>query len=104
MKRYSEFSLGDMLLTYYLDEKNCMSMTLIPADLAVQAQEKEYHPEPLVQIHARGDLGDGRTEICFPGTGRESDYHNGRGRGRADCASPGALGGRPAGGDCFLHV
>ena len=55
MKRYSEFSLGDMLLTYYLDEQNCMSMTLIPADLQDQVQQKEYHPEPLVQIHARGD-------------------------------------------------
>ena len=55
MKRYSEFSLGDMLLSYFLDEKNCMSMTLIPAEMKDRIREKEYYPEPLVQIHAWGD-------------------------------------------------
>ena len=55
MKQYSEFCLGDMLLTYSLDEQNRMSMSLIPAALKDQAADKAYNPEPLVQIHARGD-------------------------------------------------
>ena len=55
MKRYSEYSLGDMLLVYTLDEQNRMGMTLIPSALKDRAAEKDYTPEPLVQIHARGD-------------------------------------------------
>ena len=31
MKPYSEFVFGDMLLRYFLDDRNCMSMLLIPA-------------------------------------------------------------------------
>ena len=55
VKRYSEFSFGDMLLAYFLDGQNRISMTLIPAEMKDRAAEKEYQPEPLVQIHARGD-------------------------------------------------
>ena len=55
MNRYSEFVLGDMLLTYDLDETGRMSMALIPAEKAEQVLQKEYRPEPLVQLHARGD-------------------------------------------------
>ena len=55
MKRYSEFTLGDMLLSFYLDQADCMSMTMIPAGMKDRVLDKEYHPEPLVQIHARGD-------------------------------------------------
>ena len=71
MKQYSEFCLGDMLLTYSLDEQNRMSMSLIPAALKDQAADKAYNPEPLVQIHARGDrltsgYGNGHTLACTP--------------------------------------
>ena len=55
MKRYSEFTFGDMLLYYHVDEANCMSMTIIPAGMKDRVREKEFQPEPLVQIHARGD-------------------------------------------------
>ena len=55
MKKRSEYVFGDMLLSFFLDEKGCMSMALVPADMKGQAAEKEYHPEPMVQIHARGD-------------------------------------------------
>ena len=55
MKHYSEYVLGDMLLAYTLDDQNRMSMTLIPAALKDRAEDKAYNPEPLVQIHARGD-------------------------------------------------
>ena len=55
MKRFAEYNLGDMLLVYTLDEQNRMSMMLIPAALKNKVLEKPYTPEPLVQIHARGD-------------------------------------------------
>lgn len=55
MKRYSEFMFGDMLLIYFLDEKECMSMTLVPAGMKEQVLCKEYRAEPLVQLHAVGD-------------------------------------------------
>ena len=69
MKRYSEYILGDMLLVYGLDEQNCVSMTLIPISMQDRILEKEYHPEPIVQIHARGDqlpngYGNGHTLAC----------------------------------------
>lgn len=41
MKRYSEFMFGDMLLIYFLDEKECMSMTLVPAGMKEQVLCKE---------------------------------------------------------------
>ena len=56
MKRFAEYNLGDMLLVYTLDEENRMSMMLIPAALKNKVLEKPYTPEPLVQIHARGDI------------------------------------------------
>ncbi|MBR4576468.1 MAG: alpha-galactosidase [Clostridia bacterium] len=55
MKPYSEFVFGDMLLRYFLDDRNCMSMLLIPVSMREKALQKEYRPEPLVQLHARGD-------------------------------------------------
>ena len=71
MERYSEYILGDMLLAYALDEQGCMSMTLIPASMKERVLKKEYRPEPLVQIHARGDqlpngYGNGHTMACTP--------------------------------------
>lgn len=71
MKHYSEFQLGDMLLTYGLDEQACASMSLIPAAMKDCVTEKDYRPEPLVQIHARGDqfpngYGNGHTMACTP--------------------------------------
>ena len=71
MRPYSEYILGDMLLSYGLDEQNCVSMSLIPASMKAQVKEKEYHPEPLVQIHARGDqlpngYGSGHTMATAP--------------------------------------
>ena len=60
MKTYSEFAAGDMLLSYVLDDQNCMSMTLIPAELKEHRLPKSYRGDPLVQLHARGDhLPDG---------------------------------------------
>ena len=71
MWKYSEFILGDMMLSYSLDEQDCVSMSLIPASMKDLAVEKEYHPEPLVQIHARGDqlpngYGNGHTMATAP--------------------------------------
>ena len=69
MKRYSEFLFGDLLLSYSLDEKGRMGMALIPAEMKEKALTKEYTPEPLVQLHARGDrfpngYGNGHTLAC----------------------------------------
>ena len=71
MKRFSEFRFGDMLITYFLDEKNRMSLRLIPAVLEEKLLEKKFAPEPLVQLHARGDqlpngYGNGRTLATTP--------------------------------------
>ena len=86
MKRYSEFILGDMLLAYDTDEQNCVSMSLIPVTMKDRVLKKEYHPEPLVQIHTRGGrlpngYGNGHTMATAPdsaalklaGQHRESD-------------------------------
>ena len=69
MMKYSEYNFGDMLLTYFLDLQDRMSMRLIPASMEEQVLDKEYAPEPLVQIHARGDhlpsgYGNGHTLAC----------------------------------------
>lgn len=71
MERISEFRFGDMLLSYFTDETGCVSMTIIPAETADRIRQKEYRPEPLVQIHARGDqlpngYGNGHTTACTP--------------------------------------
>ena len=73
MKRYSEFCLGDMLLSYSLDEQDCVSMTLIPVSMKDRRMEKKHQPEPIVQIHARGDqlpngYGNGCTLACTTAT------------------------------------
>lgn len=75
MKRFSEFVLGDLLLTYWLDEKNHMGMTLIPQGMRDRVKEKAYALESLVQIHARGDslpngYGNGSTLACTSATDR----------------------------------
>ena len=44
VKRYSEFSFGDMLLAYFLDGQNRISMMLIPAEMKDRTAEKEYQP------------------------------------------------------------
>ncbi len=69
MKLYSEFCFGDLLLQYLTDEEDRVSLRLIPAGMKDRALEKEYRPEPLVQLHARGDhlpagYGNGRTLAC----------------------------------------
>ena len=71
MEHYSQFILGDMLLFYNTDDQQRVSMGLIPAALKDGVREKEYHAEPLVQIHARGDqfpngYGNGHTMACTP--------------------------------------
>ena len=70
---YSRFTLGDMLLQYNLDEQNRMSMALIPLIMEGQVMDKAYTPEPLVQIHAKGDqlpngYGNGHTMACTTAT------------------------------------
>ena len=74
LKKYSEFSLGDILLAYWLDTEGRVSMTLIPAGMAGQTAEKEYTPEPLAQLHAEGDplpggYGSGMTLACTRASG-----------------------------------
>ena len=60
MKTLSEFCFGDMLLRYTLDDRDRVSMQLIPVGMKERETAKEYRPEPLVQLHARGDkLADG---------------------------------------------
>ena len=71
MKPYSHFVFGDMRLCYALDDQRRMSMTLVPEALADRVSEKEYAPEPLVQLHVRGDrmpngYGNGHTLACTP--------------------------------------
>jgi len=71
VKRYSQFVLGDMLLTYDTDDRQRVSMGLVPAAMKDRVMEKEYRTEPLVQIHARGDqfpngYGNGHTLACSP--------------------------------------
>ena len=71
MKHYSEFLLGDMLLIYDLDDSRRVSMAVIPAGMKDRAVEKDFRPEPLVQLHARGDqlpngYGNGHTLACTP--------------------------------------
>ena len=73
MKRYSEITFGDMLLTWYVDEQDRAGMTLVPATMKDRVLEKEYRPEPLVQIHARRDplptgYGNGHTMACSAAT------------------------------------
>ena len=55
MKRIREYCLGDMNLTYFLDGQNRVSMRLIPAGTQDRVLDKPCAPEPLVQLHARGD-------------------------------------------------
>ena len=69
MTKLSEFTLGDMLLTYWTDGAERVSMTLIPASMADRRIEKECSPEPLAQLHAEGDplpngYGNGVTLAC----------------------------------------
>ena len=69
MKCYSQFTFGDLLLSYDLDKAGCVSMSVLPAGMEGQVLQKEFHPEPLVQLHARGDsfpngYGNGHTMAC----------------------------------------
>ncbi len=69
MKCLSQFCFGDMILQYNLDEQNRVSMALIPAGTEDRILSGNIHPEPLVQIHARGDslpngYGNGDTLAC----------------------------------------
>ena len=69
MKCYSQFTFGDLLLSYDLDKAGCVSMFVLPAGMEGQVLQKEFRPEPLVQLHARGDsfpngYGNGHTMAC----------------------------------------
>ena len=55
MKTLSEFCFGDLLLRYTLDDRDRVSMQLLPAGLKGREVVRDYQPEPLVQLHARGD-------------------------------------------------
>ena len=71
MENYRQYRFGDMILSYYLDEEQRVSMTLVPEAMEGRVLEKEYRPEPLVQIHAVGDplpngYGNGHTLACTP--------------------------------------
>ena len=73
MRTYSEFCFGDLLLCYMLDEEERVSMQLIPAEMKDLVLEKDIQPEPLVQLHCRGDrlpngYGNGHTLACTSAT------------------------------------
>ena len=75
MKRYSESIFGDMLATWWLDERNHMGMTLIPAAMKDRVRENDHALEALVQLHARGDslpngYGNGSTTATTSATDR----------------------------------
>ena len=56
MRIVGEYRLGDMRLTYLADEKDRVTMRLVPEALADAVVEKERcAPESLVQMHIRGD-------------------------------------------------
>ena len=86
MRKYSEYRFGDMLAAWWLDEKDHMGMTLIPAGMEDRVAGHEHTLEGLVQIHARGDqlpngYGNGHTlatttatdRLRFAGQRREGD-------------------------------
>ncbi len=73
MKPISEFRLGDIILSYIKDERDQMSLRIIPAGMKSRVLDKAYQPEPLVQLHARGDhlpagYGSGHTLACTSAT------------------------------------
>ena len=73
MKPYREYLFGDMLVTYLTDSLGRISMRLVPSALRDRLLQKEHTPEPLVQIHARGDrlpngYGNGHTLACSSAT------------------------------------
>lgn len=47
--------LGPMIALYTADEAGHVGFSLIPQDQKEHICEKNYHPEPLVQLHIRGD-------------------------------------------------
>lgn len=55
MKCDRQYRFGDMILCYFVDAEQRVSMTLVPEAMEGRVLEKEYRPEPLVQIHALGD-------------------------------------------------
>ena len=55
MKCDRQCRFGDMILCYFVDAEQRVSMTLVPETMEGRVLEKEYRPEPLVQIHALGD-------------------------------------------------
>lgn len=71
MRKYSEFVFSDLVLEYFLDDKNGMSMRLLPAEKKDSVIGKACAPEPLAQLHARGDAlpggyGSGHTLAASP--------------------------------------
>ena len=64
MKQYSAYTLGDMTLSYHVDDEGHVGMRLIPGDMQADVAEKDCAVESLVQLHVRGD--------CLP-----SAYGNG---------------------------
>ena len=55
MRKYSEYRFGDMLAAWWLDEKDHVGMTLIPAGMEDRVRANDHALEGLVQLHARGD-------------------------------------------------
>ena len=75
MKTISQFSLGDMLLTYMLDNDGHVGMQLLPAEKAAEAIEKRCMIESIVQLHVRCDTlpaayGNGHTMALTASTAR----------------------------------
>lgn len=75
MKRCSEVRFGDILVVYWLDEKNHMGMTLVPDGMEGQVRDRPFALDGLVQLHARGDqlpngYGNGSTLAATTATDR----------------------------------
>lgn len=75
MKLYSRFPMGDMLLTYVVDDAQHVGMMLLPRCREKDVLDKEWAVESLVQCHARGDhlpngYGNGHTLAASSATGR----------------------------------
>ncbi len=55
MKKYREYTFGDIRLIYWADDNDHIGLSLVPEGMEDKVKEGNYYLEPLVQLHARGD-------------------------------------------------
>ena len=75
MNQFSQYTLGDMRLSYWTDDQNHVGMRLVPLAKESEIAEKNCKLEPLVQLYVRGDklpasYGNGRTMSGSDSTAR----------------------------------